>query len=103
MARYGLDYDNLKKLVLRSNTAILHTGVLLFQVTAMLLLTFKTPGTMDNQALFFAVAMPVCTEVVYRIFGKIWPLDRAMLLLFLFLLSVGLVTLKSISRYPDTP
>lgn len=90
-------------LVLRSNTTLLQYGVILLQITAMLLLAFKTEGSIDTQALLFACAMPVCTVVVCRLFARLWPIDRALLLLCIFLMSVSLVTLKAIARSNITP
>lgn len=90
-------------LVLRSNTMLLQYGVILFQITAMLLLAFKTEGSIDTQALLFATAMPLCTLLVCRLFTHFWPIDRALLLLVIFLMSASLVTLKAIARSSITP
>ncbi|MDO4740299.1 MAG: FtsW/RodA/SpoVE family cell cycle protein, partial [Eubacteriales bacterium] len=101
--RKTIDAENLKQLVLRTNTSLLQYGVILFQVTAMLLLAFKTEGSVDTQALLFAAAMPLGTVFFCRLFSRFWPIDRALLLLVMFLLSVSLVTLKAIARSPITP
>jgi len=98
-----IDSENLKQLVLRSNTSLLQYGVILFQITAMLLLAFKTEGAIDTQALMFAAAMPLCTIIICKLFSRFWPIDRALLLMVIFLLSVSLVTLKAIARSPITP
>lgn len=101
--RKTIDAENLKMLVLRSNTSLLQYGVILFQVTAMLLLAFKTEGSIDMQALMFALAMPICTIAICKLFAFFWPIDRTLLLLVIFLMSVSLVTLKAIARSSITP
>ena len=101
--RKAIDADALRQLVLRTNTALIEYGVMLFQLTAMLLLAFKTPGSVDPQALTFAVAMPAATFLLMRLVSRLWPVDRALMLMVLFLLSVSLVTLKAIARSPITP
>lgn len=101
--RRTIDADNLKQLVLRTNTTLLQYGVILFQITAMLLLAFKTEGAIDTQALMFAAVMPLCTILICKLFTRMWPIDRALLLMVMFLLSVSLVTLKAIARSPITP
>ncbi len=90
--------DNLK----RANTSLLLSSVMLFQFTAMLLLTFKT-SPFDHQALIFAVALPTATYLVSMGFSKIWPVDRTLLILTLFLCSISLVTLQDIARAAVTP
>jgi len=99
----SIDAENLKQLVLRTNTSLLQYSVILFQITAMLLLAFKTEGKIDTQALWFAAAMPLCSVFVCKLFSRLWPVDRALLLMVIFLLSVSLVTLKAIARSPITP
>ena len=100
--RKAIDAGALRQLVLRTNTVLIEYGVMLFQLTAMLLLAFKTPGTLDHQALVFAAAMPAVTFLLMRVVSRLWPVDRALLLLVLFLLSVSMVTLKAIARSPIT-
>ena len=92
----------LRKVVLRANTSLLIFTVMLFQFSALLLLTFKT-DPIDTQALILAVALPVGTYLVTSILPRIWPIDRALLTLTLFLCSLGIVTLKDIARSPITP
>jgi len=99
----SIDAEGLRQLVLRTNTTLLQYSVILFQITAMLLLAFKTEGQIDTQALMFAAAMPLCTVLICKLFSRCWPIDRALLLLVMFLLSVSLVTLKAIARSPITP
>jgi cell division protein FtsW (lipid II flippase) len=96
MARL-IESGALRRAVLRANTRLLLTGVMLFQFTGMLLLAIKS-DSFDHQALVFAVAMPLITFISVNLFSKIWPIDRALLILTLFLCSISLVTLKDIAR-----
>ena len=101
MAR-SVDSGALRRAVLRANTHLLLTGVMLFQFTGMLLLAIKT-DSYDLQALAFAVLMPSITFLKKKMFSKLWPIDRALLILTLFLCSISLVTLKDIARSSETP
>ncbi len=101
MAR-SVETGVLRRAVLRSNTRLLLTGVMLFQLTGMLLLAIKS-DSFDGQALLFAAAMPLITFLVVKLFSKLWPIDRALLILTLFLCSISLVTLKDIARSSITP
>ncbi len=92
----------LRRAVLRANTRLLLTGVMLFQFTGMLLLAIRS-DSFDLQALTFAVAMPLVTFTVVKLFSKFWPIDRALLILTLMLCSISLVTLKDIARSSITP
>jgi cell division protein FtsW (lipid II flippase) len=47
--------------------------------------------------------MPIVTFLVVKLFSKLWPIDRALLILTLFLCSISLVTLKDIARSSVTP
>ena len=57
----------------------------------------------DMQALILAVALPAATWLVTMLFGKIWPIDRAILILVMLLCSVGIITLSDIARAKITP
>jgi cell division protein FtsW (lipid II flippase) len=92
----------LRRAVLRANTRLLLTGVMLFQFTGMLLLAIRS-DSFDLQALMFAVMMPLVTFLVVKLFTKFWPIDRALLILTLMLCSISLVTLKDIARSSITP
>ena len=61
-------------------------ALMVFQVTAMLLLAFKT-DTVDWQAIAFAVAMPLVSQLVLRIFCAALAVDRTLMVLILFLCS----------------
>lgn len=86
----------------RSNTRLLLSAVMLFQTIAMLLVAFQSE-TVNVQALVLAIALPVGTALVTNIMGKIWPVDRAILIMVLFLCSVGLITLQDIAKSDITP
>ncbi len=76
--------------------------IILFQTSAMLLLTFKT-DPIDMQALNLAVAMPAVTLLVLKGFPRIWPIDRTVLSMVMMLCSVSVVTLTGIARASITP
>ena len=76
--------DKMRRALMRSNTRLLLTGVMLLQVTAMALVAFKDE-TVSVQALILAAALPVCTMLVVNLAGKLWPVDRAILILVLLL------------------
>lgn len=92
----------MKKALMRSNTHLLLCAVMLFQASAMLLIAFQN-GTIHPQALIFAVTLPLVTWTVTKGMGRIWPVDRAILILVLFLCSVGLITLSDIAKSDITP
>lgn len=96
------DVKKLKKALMRSNTKLLLTAVMLFQFSASLLLAFKGDA-IDVQALCFAAALPVGTWLVSTLITKLWPVDRAMIIMTLLLCSVGIITLQDIARSPETP
>lgn len=97
-----IDSAKLRGAVTRANVTLLLTSVLLFQFTGMLLLPFKTQPV-DFQALTFALVMPSVTWLIVKLFPRFWPVDRALLILTLFLCSISLVALKAIARSPETP
>ncbi len=94
--------DSLQKALMRSNTRLLLSGVMLFQCVSMLLLTFKT-SPIDTQALTFAFALPAATWLISMSITKIWPVDRAIVIMALFLCSIGIITLQDITRAAVTP
>lgn len=96
------DVKKIKKALMRSNTRLLLTAVMLFQFSASLLLAFKG-DTLDVQALAFAVALPSGTWLISTFITRIWPVDRAIVIMALLLCSVGIVTLQDIARSPETP
>lgn len=94
--------ENMRKALMRSNTRLLLSAVMLFQFSAMLLIAFQEKPY-DAQALIFAVAIPAATWLVTMLFGKIWPVDRAIVILAMLLCSVGVITLSDIARAKSTP
>ncbi len=94
--------DAMKRALMRSNTRLLLTAVMLFQFAAMALIAFQS-GTVNRQALILAVALPTVTALTAGIMGRIWPVDRAILIMVLFLCSLGIVTLSDIARSDVTP
>ena len=93
------DVNRIKKALMRSNTSLLLTAVILFQFSAALLLAFKGESV-DVQALAFAVAIPTATWVISNLITRVWPVDRAIIIMALLLCSVGIITLQDIARSP---
>ena len=94
--------EKMKKALMRSNTKLLLSAVMLFQALAMLLIAFRWE-TVNLQALALAVALPLATWLVTRLMGRVWPVDRAILILVLLLCSVGVITLSDIAKSDITP
>ena len=94
--------EKMRKALMRSNTRLLLTAVVIFQALAMLLIALK-PETASLQPLIFAAAIPLTTILVTNLMGKIWPVDRAILILVLLLASVGLIALSDVCRSEETP
>ena len=92
----------MKKALRRSNTRLLLTAVMIFQAAAMLLVALQG-GQISLQPLIMAAAIPLITMLVTVLMGRLWPVDRALLIMVLFLCSVGLITLSDIARSPVTP
>ena len=101
-ARSGRSIEGMRRALMRSNTRLLLSAVMLFQFTAMLLISLQEQPV-DMQALILAVALPAATWLVTMLFGKIWPIDRAILILVMLLCSVGIITLSDIARAKITP
>lgn len=94
--------DRMKKALMRSNTKLLLSAVMLFQALAMLLIAFQK-GTVNLQALVLAAALPAGTWLITKLMGRAWPVDRAILIMVLFLCSVGIITLSDIAKSDITP
>ena len=94
--------EKMKRALMRSNTHLLLTAVMLFQFLAMLLIAFQKGGV-NLQALCFAVALPLVTWLVTKLMGRAWPVDRAILILVMLLCSVGLISLSDIAKADVTP
>ena len=98
----NLRIDEMRLALKRSNTRLLLSSVMIFQAAAMALVAFQS-GTTNAQALILAVALPTVTALTTVIMGKIWPIDRAILIMVLFLCSLGIITLSDIARADVTP
>ena len=94
--------EKMRRALMRSNTRLLLSGVLVFQLLAMALVAFKDE-TVSVQALVLAAALPLATLMVVNLMGKLWPVDRAILILMLLLVSIGIITLSGIARSEVTP
>ena len=99
--RRGRGVEEMRRALMRSNTRLLLSAVMLFQFTAMLLISLQE-SPVDAQALILAVCLPAVTWLVTMLYGKLWPVDRAMLILVLLLCSVGIITLSDIARSKTT-
>lgn len=102
MTTRRIDLATMKKAARRTNDSMLGGLVILFQISAMLLLTFRT-SPIDMQALILAGVMPAITLIVVHGIPKIWPVDRIVLIMVMFLCSVSVITLTAIARSPETP
>ena len=87
----------MRKALMRSNTRLLLSAVMIFQFLSMALIAFSGE-TVSQQALILAAALPLCTMLAANLLGRLWPIDRAILILVLLLASVGVITLSAIAR-----
>lgn len=94
--------EKMRRALMRSNTRLLLTAVVAFQALALGLLALR-PGNESLQPLILAVAVPLGTILITNIMGKIWPVDRAILILVLLLCSIGIISLSAICRSEETP
>ena len=94
--------EKMRRNLMRSNTRLLLTSVVVFQLLAFLLLAVK-PGNESMQTLILAAAVPFSTLLITNLMGKIWPVDRAILILVELLCSIGLITLSAICKSEETP
>ena len=94
--------EEMKRALMRSNTRLLLTAVMLFQCAAMALIAFQS-GEINRQALILAAALPMVTCLTTVVMGRAWPVDRAILILVLFLCGLGIITLSDIARADVTP
>ena len=94
--------DEMRQALMRSNTRLLLSAVMMFQAAAMGLIAFQS-GTVNVQALILDVAMPTVTALTASLMGRLWPVDRAILILVMFLCSLGIITLSDIARADVTP
>ncbi len=94
--------DKMKRALRRSNTRLLLTAVMAFQALTQALIAFQDRAV-NPQALILAVALPLVTMLVTNLMGRLWPVDRAILIMVLFLCSLGIITLQDIARADVTP
>ena len=94
--------EKMRRALMRSNTRLLLTAVVVFQALALGLLALR-PGNESLQPLILAVAVPLGTVLITNIMGKIWPVDRAILILVLLLCSIGIMALTAICKSEETP
>lgn len=94
--------EKMRRNLMRSNTRLLLTAVVIFQLLALLLLALK-PGNESHQTLILAVVVPLSTLLITNLMGKIWPVDRAILILVELLCSIGIIALSAICKSDETP
>ena len=94
--------NKMKRALMRSNTRLLLTAVMIFQAAAMALIALQS-GQINRQALILAAALPIVTALTTVTMGRLWPIDRAILIMVLFLCSLGIITLSDIARADVTP
>ena len=94
--------DKMKRALMRSNTRLLLTAVMIFQALAMGLIALQSGG-INRQALVLAAALPLVTALTTVLTGRLWPIDRAIVIMVLFLCSLGIITLSDIARADVTP
>ena len=94
--------DKMRQALMRTNTRLLLTTVLVFQLLALALLALR-PDNASLQPLILVGAVPLATLITANLMGKIWPVDRAILILALLLCSIGLITLSAVCRSEETP
>ena len=87
---------------MRSNTRLLLSSVVLFQLAAMLIVSMRG-GKFDTTKLLVAFALPVTTLAVANALPRLWPVDRAIAILVMMLTGTGIITLYDISRVNTTP
>ena len=92
----------MRKALMRSNTRLLLTAVVIFQALSMLLIAIQPEG-FSLQALILAAAIPLSTILVTNLMGRIWPIDRAILIFVMLLCSIGVITLSDIAKAEVTP
>ena len=94
--------DKMRQALMRTNTRLLLTTVVVFQLMALALLALR-PDNASLQPLILVAAVPLVTLVTANLMGKLWPVDRAILILALLLCSIGLITLSAVCRSEQTP
>ena len=94
--------ERMRRALMRSNTRLLLSAVAIFQALALALAAFRGDAV-STQALILAAAVPLGTILTANLMGRLWPVDRARLILVMLLLSVGIITLQGIAKSASTP
>ena len=94
--------ERMRRALMRSNTRLLLSAVAIFQALALALVAFRGDAV-STQALILAAAVPLGTILTANLMGRLWPVDRAILILVMLLLSVGVITLQGIAKSESTP
>ena len=94
--------DKMRRALMRTNTRLLLTTVVVFQLLALALLALR-PDNASLQPLILVAAVPLVTLITANLMGKLWPVDRAILILVLLLCSIGLITLSAVCLSEQTP
>ena len=97
-----ISVETMRRSLKRANVSFLLYIIVLFQLSAMVLLSLKD-GAIDMQALYLAGIMPTATVLLVKLLPKIWKIDTLILTLTLFLCSVSVITLTAIARSSITP
>lgn len=94
--------DKMRSSLRRRNPKGMLMLVMLFQLLSLGMVAFSK-GEVSSQTLYLALLVPAATALVTRLMGRMWPVDRAILILVLLLASIGLVTLSAIAKSEITP
>ena len=94
--------ERMRRALMRSNTRLLLSAVAIFQALALALVAFRGDAV-STQALILAAAVPLGTILTANLMGRLWPVDRAILILVMLLLYVGVITLQGIAKSESTP
>ncbi len=94
--------EKMRRALMRSNTRLLLTAVVIFEALAMLLIALK-PETAGMQPLILAAALPLATILTSALMGRLWPVDRAILILAMLLCGIGIITLSDVAKSDVTP
>ena len=100
LRRENREVENLRRLLVRTDERPLEIAVMAFQAACMLLLTFKA-DTVEQFSLIMAAVLPLGTFFGLRLLTRIWPVDRAMVILTAFLCSLSVITLRAVFSLPD--
>ena len=92
--------EKLRALINRSNADFLLALTLIFEFTAPLLLTFAC-GKITMEALLLAFALPVGSYLFQKLASNVFKADRAIAVTVALLVSIGIITLQSISMHAE--